>query len=246
MPLFGSLVHRLDVVDSTNNYANHLIEQNLAVHGTIVVANYQTQGKGLRGKTWIADKGMNLTCSFLYFPDNLSVNQVHLLNYWISLNVLSMLMKNGIEARVKWPNDLWVGTKKIAGILTEITAQGTSVKSAIIGVGLNVNQTQFPELNATSMLQETGSPFILAEILQEICFLLNEHPLESIHEDLWKSNYENRLFGRFRRMKFIEEGRSFEGEIQGVSDQGFLQILVGEELRSYVQGSLSFEIPTEF
>ncbi|MBM3164783.1 MAG: biotin--[acetyl-CoA-carboxylase] ligase [Bacteroidetes bacterium] len=246
MSIFGSTIHRLDTVDSTNNYANHLIEHNLAENGTVVVADFQTQGKGQRDKQWLADQGMNLTCSFVFFPANLSAERVYLINCWVSYCLIQLLKKFGISSTVKWPNDIMVENHKIAGILTEGVIQGEMVKVVTIGVGLNVNQAHFGHLQATSMRRETGTLYSLEEMLLLLCNLLNEVPLESLQEIQWREKYKEAMYGLGETHAFVCNHQRLQGIIEGISSTGQLEILVEGKRQTYSQGQINLEIPTVF
>lgn len=246
MSFFGRVIHRLDSVDSTNNYANHLVEHNLAENGTVVVADFQTQGKGQRGKHWESHAGLNLTCSFIFFPANLSVERSYLLNCWISCALVQLLEKFSIQGKVKWPNDIYVGPKKIAGVLIESVVLGTKLKSCTIGIGLNINQTSFDGLNATSMLHETGSVVPVNELLQRFCFLLNELPFDGFEEATWRSKYTACLYGLNEELTFDVNHRPIQGIIQGISTDGQLVILMEGQTQEFAQGQITFLPPSFF
>jgi BirA family biotin operon repressor/biotin-[acetyl-CoA-carboxylase] ligase len=114
--LFGKEIIHLSDIDSTNNFAAKLLSQNLCQNGAVIMADVQTQGKGQRGNIWLSESGKNLLCSFVFKPDNLSVENQRALTWVTSLSLLQTLRKFNIEAQIKWPNDLLVGGKKIAGI----------------------------------------------------------------------------------------------------------------------------------
>ena len=244
MSFFGRIIHRLDSVDSTNNYANHLVEHNLAENGTVVVADFQTQGKGQRGKHWESHDGLNLTCSFIFFPANLSVERSYLLNCWISCALVQLLEKFSIQGKVKWPNDIYVGPKKIAGVLIESVVHGTKLKSCTIGIGLNMNQTSFDGLNATSMLHETGSVVPINELLQRFCFLLNELPFDGFEEATWRSMYTACLYGLNEELTFEVNHRPIQGIIQGISTDGQLVILMEGQTQRFAQGQITLIPPS--
>lgn len=239
MSFFGCVIHRLDSIDSTNNYANQLIEHGLAENGTVVIADFQTGGRGQRGKQWYAARGMNLTCSLVYFPANLSVNRMYLLNCWVSIALIQLLKRFNIEAKIKWPNDIWVGSNKIAGLLIEAVVQGTDVKSATIGLGLNVNQSNFMDINATSVLHETGVVCSVNEVLQHFCFILNEMPFNTNDELKLRKIYINNMLGICELKVFEVNGERFQGTIQGISKEGALEMLVDGQLKQYVQGEIT-------
>ena len=147
----------LDTIDSTNNEVKRKIDvlDNLSV----LAAREQTEGRGQRGNVWLTEPGMNLTFSILLKYDQMQVRMKAEDQFEISeltaMSVIGLLAQYGIEARIKLPNDIYVGDKKICGILIEHALHGEHISHTIIGVGLNVNQLAFdPSLpNPTSMLQ---------------------------------------------------------------------------------------------
>lgn len=244
MSFFGRIIHRLDSVDSTNNYANQLIEHRLAENGTVVIADFQTGGRGQRGKHWFSEKGLNLTCSLVYFPANLSVDRMYLLNCWVSFALIQLLKHFNIEAQVKWPNDILVGYHKIAGLLIESVIQGSSVKSATIGLGLNVNQTNFKGILATSIRNETGEECSVNDALQYFCYILNEFPFCADQEPKLRAQYLDNMLGLYEEQLFEVKGQRFKGIIHGISHEGYLEILVEGEKKHYSQGEITLVVPS--
>ena len=136
---------KLNAIDSTNSYLKNLAVQSTVENWTVIVANHQTKGKGQVDNNWISDKDKNLTFSILVEFENLkTINQFYL-NYSISIalyNVLKYYIPEKLS--VKWPNDILSANHKICGILIESTIKNSMVKNVIIGIGLNVNQENFP------------------------------------------------------------------------------------------------------
>ncbi|MFM2375187.1 MAG: hypothetical protein RLZZ165_284 [Bacteroidota bacterium] len=166
----------LGMVDSTNTFANQLLEINPA-EGTVVIAQHQTAGKGQQGSTWSAEPSLNLTFSLILYPRFLAPRQIFLLNKLIACalwdTLAAMLPEGGVE--IKWPNDILARRRKIAGILIETSLDRDSIRSAIIGIGLNVNQMTFSgQLHgaATSMALQAGKTFdaqaVLSDLLERI------------------------------------------------------------------------------
>jgi BirA family biotin operon repressor/biotin-[acetyl-CoA-carboxylase] ligase len=246
MSFFGRVIHRLDSVDSTNNYANQLIEHGLAVNGTVVIAYFQTGGRGQLGKHWLAEKGLNLTCSLVYFPANLSVDRIYLLNCWLSYALIQLLKRFNIDAKVKWPNDVMVGHRKIAGVLVEAVVEGLNVKSATLGIGLNVNQTDFTGINATSVRNETGKEVSVNEVMQHFCYLLNERSFSSDDERSLRTQYLNNMLGMYEEQLFEVNGERIKGKIHGISKEGHLEILVDGQHKRYSQGEIILVLPGAF
>ena len=156
----------LNEVDSTNKYVKMNIEQldNLSV----VTALTQTAGRGQGDHKWHSKPGENLLFTILLKNPDVLPAQQHIISDTVAQSVIKLLEKHGIEAWIKPPNDIWVGDKKICGILIEHSLRAGRISWTVIGIGLNVNQTSFPEdlPNPTSMaiLNEGGD---LKEILSE-------------------------------------------------------------------------------
>ncbi|HPH88516.1 MAG TPA: biotin--[acetyl-CoA-carboxylase] ligase, partial [Chitinophagales bacterium] len=148
----------LPSVDSTNTYAKSLIAKSSPIDGTVILADEQFAGRGQSGNVWQSEAGKNLTFSIIYQTSFLLATEQFYLNMAVSLGIWSMVnSKLSIEknkeltihdsrftTKIKWPNDIYVNNQKIAGILIENTISGMHLKHSVIGVGLNVNQEQFP------------------------------------------------------------------------------------------------------
>lgn len=146
----------LEEVDSTNSYVSrHAAELD---DMTMVVAAAQTAGRGQRGNSWESAAGENLTATLLFRPRGIAPREQFAISEAVALAVVDYLRDEGIPARVKWPNDIYVGDKKISGILIEHSVTSTSIGHTRIGIGLNVNQTTFlsDAPNPVSMMQLTG------------------------------------------------------------------------------------------
>jgi len=184
----GRPLHHLYEVDSTNAHALRLLVRGQAPHGTLVLAESQSSGRGRRGRAWSSEPGNGLYMTMVLEPE-VSCSLAPLLTLGTAVAAHDTLERvTGLEIDVKWPNDLMVGRRKIGGVLSELQAELDRVGSMIVGIGLNVNQARFPselEEIATSLRIETGSVHSRQEIL--IDFL---------------ATFE-RLYGRF-----IEKGPS--------------------------------------
>jgi BirA family biotin operon repressor/biotin-[acetyl-CoA-carboxylase] ligase len=226
---------QLDTVDSTNVYALNLIKQSVASTGTVVIAREQYSGKGQRSNVWTSMPGKNLTCSIVLFP-TLDSKHIFYLNIVVSLAVRKTLQDLGIEAMIKWPNDILVKGKKIAGILVENQIQGQKIESAIAGLGLNVNQKTFDKLpNATSVLLELGSEVELNDVFDQYYGYLDFYYnllLES-NFDLLLKHYYTHLYLKDRLSRFRDLNGEFDGVILGIEDSGFLLIQREDGKRRY-------------
>jgi BirA family biotin operon repressor/biotin-[acetyl-CoA-carboxylase] ligase len=240
--LFGKEIIHLSNIDSTNNFAAKLLSENLCQNGAVILADQQTQGKGQRGNVWLSESGKNLLCSFVFKPDNLSVTKQTALTWATSLSLLETLRKFNIEAKIKWPNDLFVSGKKIAGILIENQLQGSTIHCSIIGIGLNVNQVNFEGLNATSICNEVKESLIPRLVLNGLIKAMNEQfdLVNAANFDQLKDNYEANLFLKNQRATFSDEVGIFSGEIIGTTNEGKLLVDKGSRVEAYGLKEIKF------
>ncbi len=237
----GNQIFRLDKVDSTNNFAANLIEGQLCRNGALILADTQTTGKGQRGSLWESETGKNLLCSYVYFPDNLSVDFLQELNMCLSISLIKCLNYFEIDAEIKWPNDILVDGKKISGILIENNVRAGKVKSMIFGIGLNINQQSFLNLRATSMALIRGAEFSIDEVSLQLSKEFN-HWISFVggdHQAL-KLVYLNQLYGLNTIHRFQSQDQEFEGIIVGVNDFGDIEINILGEIRSFKNKEISF------
>lgn len=224
--IFGREFIHLSDVDSTNNFAAKLLSENLCQNGAVIMADLQTQGKGQRGNVWQSEPGKNLLCSFVFMPDNLAVVSQFVLTCATSLALLETLRKFNIEAKIKWPNDIFVNGKKITGILIENQILGVNIQRSIIGIGLNVNQREFGELSATSILNETSEKHTPRMVVNQLMnSMSNQMKLvnDSKYDEL-KSNYESKIYRLNQLSNYSDEMGEFQGIIRGTTEVGKLII----------------------
>lgn len=224
----GKNIIELDVVDSTNNYASDLITKNAALEGTVVVAHFQGEGKGQRGNVWTSEPGKNLTFSLILKPKKVTPSEAFVISKIVSLAICKYL-ETVVEEDVfiKWPNDIYVGQKKICGILIENQFRGKNFESSIIGIGLNVNQSNFQNLpRVTSLIlelkKELGLRSVLDDLLKsiEVCYLrFQREGVSMIHEEY----LTNLLFvDEMRRYKKLKG--QITGKIVNVLSNGKLEL----------------------
>ncbi|MBO6169554.1 MAG: biotin--[acetyl-CoA-carboxylase] ligase [Bacteroidales bacterium] len=158
----------LETAESTNRTLREHIDQydNLSV----IAAREQTAGRGQGTHTWFTTPGLNLTFSLLYKPDDLATSDILLITCATTLGIRDYLLSKGVTARIKWPNDIWVGDQKICGILIENILDGKRVSHSIIGIGLNINEENWPEdlPNPVSLKQLTGKRYDLEPELEQL------------------------------------------------------------------------------
>ena len=172
----------LKEVDSTNTFLKDALSKSTPfLDGSVIMADRQLAGRGQSGNSWISEAGKNLTFSVLLNPVFLAIERQFDLNMAVSLALNDFFNKYKIQsATIKWPNDSYINNKKVAGILIENILQGNKIKHAIIGIGLNVNQDNFPAnlKNVTSLKQALHQDYNLMQILGEICAFIEARYLQ--------------------------------------------------------------------
>ena len=172
--IIGKHIIRLQKADSTNNYANSQLKENELPNGTVFLAYEQIVGRGQQNNFWESDPGKNLTFSIVVYPDFLEIRRQFMLSKVVSLGIYTALGKYVEKLQIKWPNDIYAGDKKLGGILIENSIIYNSIKTSVIGIGINVNQTDFrsnapnPVSLKTLTNQQYDCELILNEILSEI------------------------------------------------------------------------------
>ncbi len=240
--LIGSKITHLDSIDSTNNYTANLLKNGLVSHGQLIVTQEQTSGRGQRGAEWHSSPGLNLTMSLFLKLDNLSVNHQFYLSKWTALVIFDYLKVIGIDATIKWPNDIYVKDTKIAGVLIESQLVKEQVKSVIIGIGLNVNQIDFGGLSATSIKKELQRHTSIDEVIFGLMQGFNRR-WNSIQYQLWDEmnrEYLNALY-RFRQPHlYLIDGKQVVGEIVNVLENGKLNLKIEEEFQEFDIKEIAF------
>jgi BirA family transcriptional regulator, biotin operon repressor / biotin---[acetyl-CoA-carboxylase] ligase len=216
----------LTEVESTNNYANHLVLSKAAEHGTVVLAQHQKMGKGQQGNSWESEFGKNLLMSIILFPDFLPATKQFYLSKIASLALANFVKSEKAEVSIKWPNDIYVGNSKLAGILIENSIKANHLDSSIIGIGLNLNQERFVSdaPNPVSLKQITGKDYKIEEVALKIWELLSFwfEKLQSRRFSEIDLNYFNQLYRGNEWAMFAKQGIQFEARIKGIGDFGQL------------------------
>lgn len=234
------MIYRFDILSSTNDEAcSPQYKQ-----GDIIVAESQTAGRGQRGHTWESGKGQNLTLSAILEPTFLPPTEQFLLSEVIALAVADTLASYSIKTKIKWTNDIYVGDRKIAGILIEHKLQGNAIGRTIAGIGLNVNQTEFSAdlPNPTSMAKEQGTEFDRDEVLQRLqeCIMKRYGQLQNGEQEALQSDYHSMLYRLNEPHRYaLPDGTTFFGTIRGVEPTGALKV---EEENGKIQSYLFKEI----
>ena len=171
MNAIGHRVIKLDTVPSTNSFLVELTKEYDVPQGTMILTDDQSQGKGQCNNFWESGKGLNLTFSFLLYPHFLDIKRQFEISKVVTLGISDVLIQLGIEdVAVKWPNDIYIGNKKVCGILIENSLIGNTMDNSVIGVGLNVNQIRFysDAPNPISIRHVTGMEVDLTNLLSQL------------------------------------------------------------------------------
>lgn len=189
--------------------------------GRVVVAEYQTAGRGCGTNTWESERGKNLLFSILIHPKDLPANRQFLVSMAIANSIAKVLSEYVKNVSIKWPNDIYVDDRKICGILIENRLQGNTIKDSIIGVGLNVNQREFHSdaPNPVSLVNLTGRTFDTESLLQQ---LLEAFDAEWADVEGIRSRYMTQLYRRKGFYPYADKDGAFMAEIAGVEDDGHL------------------------
>ncbi|MGZ3922747.1 MAG: biotin--[acetyl-CoA-carboxylase] ligase [Flavisolibacter sp.] len=220
-------------VESTNNYAMGLARAAMAQHGAVVFTHEQTKGKGQRSKVWESAKHLNLALSALVEPEALHALPQFSLSMAAAVashQLVSNFIKDDVT--IKWPNDIYWRDRKAAGILIENIWQAGKWKFAVIGIGLNVNQTDFGELGnrAVSLKQITGKEFELLNLAKELCAILDEkYRLLSSSPSLIAEQYKSYLYKLHQPVKLKKGRRVFEATFIDVNAKGQMVVENGVE-----------------
>jgi len=227
---------RLQSIHSTNDYLTEKLRNKIITsEGTVVVAMEQTLGKGMDKNTWESEPGKNLTFSFLLKPDFLRADQQFMLNKAVSLGVCDFVRTyiNNQIVTIKWPNDIYIQDKKIAGILISNTIEGNELSHAVVGIGININQQQFPHTvhNPVSLSIALRRELDLEELLTDLLFWL-ENRYEQLIKNDWtiiSENYLDSLYRMNEQHLYFYNGERILASITGISDYGQLQLITSNQ-----------------
>ena len=225
----GKTVYHYEETGSTNDRAKELAAAGCP-HGTLVTAEEQTAGRGRRGRSWSSPSGTAVYMSLVLRP-KLPPTSASMVTLVAELAVSAAVKKvTGAESRIKWPNDLVVGNKKICGILTEMSAELDCIHYVVIGIGINTGQREFPEeisSTATSLFLETGKPVnrcrLVAAVMEE---------LEGYYESycragdlsLLKEEYNRELAGAGGEVRVLSPAGEYTGVSRGIDEEGRLLV----------------------
>ena len=224
---------KLDAIDSTNEFLKGLLSNQTLENFTVVTAENQTKGKGQMNAVWQSEPSKNLLMSILIKDLLFDNSQLFVINRMVSTSITEALQTFAIpELSIKWPNDIMSYNKKIGGVLIENILKENGVIHSIVGLGLNVNQTDFNQLpRASSLAEICKTTFDKDEILVTIIDKMKSNcQLYKKNKDSFLLVYSNILFKKGIPMPFLNQNKqTFMGIIQGVSADGKLQILLEDD-----------------
>ena len=232
----GKVYHRFDELPSTNDYAAELIAKSTPPEGTVVRAATQTAGRGQYGSRWESTPGLNLLLSVIYHPSWLETGAQFYLSMAVALSLhdtvhrlSSTVHPPSSTVKIKWPNDLYLGDRKAGGILIQNTLSGPFLQSSVVGIGLNVNQSEFDASlpNPTSLALAFGRNFDLELVSDKLLECLEQRylQLKSGRREAIKGEYERHLYLLNVPAQFARaDGSVFTGTIRGVGTDGLLRL----------------------
>ncbi len=218
---------KLSAIDSTNTYLKNLAKDEAINDGTVVVAERQISGRGQVDASWLSREGQSLTYSIYKQFERVGATDQFAISMAVSLAIVKALGQLNVpQISIKWPNDILSANKKVGGILIENVLDGNGIRYSIIGIGINVNETDFPQLpQASSLYLETGSLFNIEEVLAVTAETILQYleKIDSGNFEKLKTNYESKLFRRNKVAVFEDlENNRFNGIIKGVASSGEL------------------------
>lgn len=221
------LIH-LKETNSTNRYLRQLMQEKSLSKQVVVVADYQTKGLGQVGNYWESARGENLLFSLLLFPHEISLDSFFVLSQLVSLSIKQVLDKYTDEITIKWPNDIYWKDKKIAGILIENDIASKEILQSIVGVGININQTDFQSdapnpISLKQILHKEYEPF---DILYDFLTAFQAMYLRFLHgeEKTLSTMYRQSLYRGEGYHPFEDEEGTFEARVSKVDSLGFLYL----------------------
>jgi len=229
---------------STNELLWKMLREGSLPDGFVVRTDFQTSGKGQIGNSWESEQGKNLLFSLALFPQTIRPDQQFLISRLVSVGIKKALDEYVDDITVKWPNDIYWKDKKLAGILIENSLQGRQIKFSVVGIGLNVNQTEFVSNapNPVSLCQITGKQMDRDRLMEMIC-----QNIMDVYRDLdvekLQVEYANMLFRKDGFHVFKADGELFQAQIFAVHPDGRLELETSEgEYRSFYFKEVSFII----
>ncbi len=226
--IIGSRFIYCKKIESTNAHASGLIQSDSVSEGTVIYADYQFAGRGQQGNRWISEDGKNLLFSIVLYPGMVQPGDQFIISIFVSLGICDFLKTYIPDCKIKWPNDIYAGDDKIAGILIENSIISNSIVSSIAGIGLNINQEEFPEElpNPISLKLITGKeydPYFCLKQLAECLDLRYKQVLAGNNTKIRK-DYISMLYLFNEWHNFKTEAGFLYGRIKSVNSSGCIEV----------------------
>jgi BirA family transcriptional regulator, biotin operon repressor / biotin---[acetyl-CoA-carboxylase] ligase len=248
----GKFFQDFEHLPSTNEYATELLSKNKPTEGTVISTFNQTNGRGQIGSRWESEPDKNISVSIILYPDFLKSQEQFILSQTIALGVSDFVKEictdlKDKQTHIKWPNDIYLNNKKIAGILIQNNLSGSQIQSSTIGIGLNTNQvlfsTQLP--NASSLSIECKQQFNLYEMVDNLCCHIEKRYLQlrANKKEEIRKEYTKNLFQIGTEKQYqLPDGTLFSGIITAVSPEGYLQVLTENGQKQFGLKEIIFSI----
>jgi BirA family biotin operon repressor/biotin-[acetyl-CoA-carboxylase] ligase len=244
--LFDNQIHHFYKTGSTNTVAMAAAADG-APEGSVFLAEEQTAGRGRGAHSWDSARSAGIYCSVVLRPQ-LAPAEVLVMALAAGLAVRAAIqhVNERVDADLKWPNDVLIGSRKVAGILTEMNAEATRVRYIVVGIGINVNHASFPEeikAQATSLRMITGSEWSRVELtaallksLEQEYRSLTQH--SDANQSILRRFSEQSSWVRGKRVRIEENGSTVEGTTEGLDERGFLQVRTSHGLQTVLSGTV--------
>jgi BirA family biotin operon repressor/biotin-[acetyl-CoA-carboxylase] ligase len=224
----GSNLIFIENLTSTNTYSLGLLKKKSLPEGTVVYTNYQKGGRGQKGNQWESEKGKNLLISIILYPTTIDPSDQFIISKAISLWISDFLMDHISNITIKWPNDIYAGNDKIAGILIENTLLNDKIENTIVGIGININQVIFGSdaPNPVSLAILTGNSYDLKDCLKGLLKNLDKRYKQLLSKKYYEldSDYISRLYRYRKWYMFRDINKTYEGRIISLTPDGRLQV----------------------
>lgn len=225
-------IHRLARVGSTNKYAFDLCKNREAKEGDVFLAKEQYEGRGYHANCWLSETGKNLTFSLILQPDFILPARQFVITQFISLAIVDLINEliQYENVSIKWPNDIYINDLKVGGVLVQNTIIGNAFENSIIGIGLNVNQKEFPpELpNPTSIIHYFNKELELDDLLNDLLKSIDERYERFMmvnDTEALEKEYLDHLYRYNEICHFTDIKGNFKGRITGIGEYGELMVV---------------------
>ncbi len=227
----GHCLSYYDITDSTSTRIASLAADG-ARNGTLVVADRQSSGRGRRGRTWETPSGVSIAMSFLLRPQINSENAPAITLVAAMAVAKAIKMVTGLDSKIKWPNDVVIGGKKICGILTEMSMAATGIDYITVGIGINANTTEFPteisHMASSLLLENDNRPVSRLALIVAVCQAFEEYYeifLKTQDLSILKEEYNQILANNGKEVRILDPAGEYEAQSKGIDERGQLVVI---------------------